>query len=133
MQVSAEQLNSIGQLADGTRSMREIAGLVGVSPWYVREHVRKTPGLRFSGNRPMVKTKPKQMRVKRAKADPTKQAVDLFGLVDGKTCRWPLGGVYDPVELFCGCKPKAKSSYCEHHAEIAYEAVKFKVRRPMFV
>jgi GcrA cell cycle regulator len=45
--------------------------------------------------------------------------VTIFQL-NHKTCRWPLGGFYDPPDLFCGAPPLNGVSYCASHAARAF-------------
>jgi hypothetical protein len=37
-------------------------------------------------------------------------------------CKWPLGAMRDPVELFCAAPRRAGKPYCAHHCAIAYPA-----------
>ena len=39
----------------------------------------------------------------------------LMQLRDGKTCKWPIGGIGTADFAFCGAMPSADSSYCEFH------------------
>ncbi len=46
-----------------------------------------------------------------------------IGLLDLKEsmCRWPIGDPASHDFHFCGCQKQAGSSYCEHHARIAFK------------
>lgn len=37
------------------------------------------------------------------------------------SCRWPIGDPQDENFYFCGHKKKTGSSYCEHHAKVAFQ------------
>lgn len=48
--------------------------------------------------------------------------VDLLSLREGM-CRWPIGDPDDEEFGFCGRDTSEGSTYCEHHARIAYQPV----------
>ncbi len=60
---------------------------------------------------------------------PMADRVDLLSLKDCM-CRWPMGDPQDEMFRFCGRKTREGSSYCEHHARIAYQPVQRR-RRPV--
>jgi len=60
---------------------------------------------------------------------PMADRVDLLSLKDCM-CRWPLGDPQDETFRFCGRRTRNGSSYCEHHARIAYQPVQ-RHRRPV--
>lgn len=45
--------------------------------------------------------------------------------VEDKQCRWPIGDPRDKDFKFCGC-PISHKSYCQKHAELAYQSQKEK-------
>lgn len=45
--------------------------------------------------------------------------VSIFELTD-RTCRWPIGDTQSPGFCYCGGPPIKDSSYCGHHARMAY-------------
>ena len=65
------------------------------------------------------------------KAEPARRGVSIFELCNPNkelgvlgTCRWPLGGRYEPAELFCGAEPLPGRPYCLNHCKIGFHPVR---------
>jgi len=43
-----------------------------------------------------------------------------FGRLPVNGCRYPLGGLFDAADLFCGCAQTPGSPYCEVHSAVCY-------------
>ncbi len=52
----------------------------------------------------------------------------LFDL-RANTCRWPLGGTWEPAEFFCGERTLTGCPYCKGHQQRAFTATKNLIRK----
>ncbi len=43
--------------------------------------------------------------------------------VGASSCHWPIGDPQGPGFFLCGAQHDGKSSYCKHHAQVAYRTI----------
>ena len=60
--------------------------------------------------------------------DGAKEGIRLWDL-RSSTCHWPLGGLLDHVEFFCGQPTEPGCPYCREHRKRAFVRTHAAVRR----